>query len=73
MCCYWTSTPSSATAGGEKKGEEKSSYAFYTKYEIDPNNPSIGHMSSKDKAIQEHKRYNGFAIRPVLVREIKKQ
>lgn len=68
MCCYWTSTPSSATAGGEEK-----SYAFYTKYEIDPSNPSIGHMSSKDKAIQEHKRYNGFAIRPVLVREIKKQ
>ena len=72
MCCYWTSTPSSATAGGEKKGEEKS-YAFYTKYEIDPSNPSTGHMSSKDNAIQEHKRYNGFAIRPVLVREIKKQ
>ena len=63
-CCYWTSTPSSATAGGEKK-----SYAFYTKYEIDPNNPSIGHMSSKDNAIQEHERYNGFAIRPVLMRE----
>lgn len=70
MCCYWTSTPSSATAGGEKKGEEKS-YAFYTKYDIDPSNPSIGHMSSKDNAIQEHKRYNGFAIRPVLLREIK--
>ena len=68
MCCYWTSTPASATAGGEEE-----SYAFYTKYEIDPNNPSIGHMSSKDKAIQKHKRYNGFAIRPVLVREIKKQ
>ena len=72
MCCYWTSTPSSATAGGKKKGEEKS-YAFYTKYEIDPSNPSTGHMSSKDNAIQEHERYNGFAIRPVLVREIKKQ
>ena len=68
MCCYWTSTPSSATAGGEEK-----SYAFYTKYEIDPSNPSTGHMSSKDNAIQEHERYNGFAIRPVLVREIKKQ
>ena len=70
LCCYWSSTPASATAGGEEK-----SYAFYTKYEIDPSNPSIGHMSSKDKdkAIQKHKRYNGFAIRPVLVREIKKQ
>ncbi|OYP64868.1 hypothetical protein CIK98_09485 [Prevotella sp. P2-180] len=65
-CCYWTSTPASATAGGEEK-----SYAFYTKYEIDPNDPSTGHMSPKDSAIQEHERYNGFAIRPVLMREIK--
>ena len=71
MCCYWTSTPSSATAGGEKKGEKKS-YAFYTKYEIDPSNPSTGHMSSKDSAIQKHERYNGFAIRPVLMREKKR-
>ena len=63
-CCYWTSTPASATAGGEEK-----SYAFYTKYEIDPNDPSTGHMSPKDSAIQEHERYNGFAIRPVLMRE----
>lgn len=64
LCCYWSSTPASATAGGEEK-----SYAFYTKYEIDPNNPSTGHMSSKDSAIQKHERYNGFAIRPVLMRE----
>ena len=63
-CCYWTSTPASATAGGEEK-----SYAFYTKYEIDPNNTSTGQMSSKDSAIQKHERYNGFAIRPVLLRE----
>ena len=65
-CCYWTSTPSSATAGGEEK-----SYAFYTKYEIDPKDPSTGHMSSKNDAIQEYERYNGFAIRPVLMREKK--
>ena len=64
-CCYWTSTPASATAGGEEK-----SYAFYTKYEIDPNNPSTGQMSDKDNAIQPCERYNGFAIRPVLLREI---
>ncbi len=64
-CCYWTSTPASATAGGEEK-----SYAFYTKYEIDPNNPSTGQMSPKDSAIQPCQRYNGFAIRPVLLREI---
>ena len=64
-CCYWTSTPASATAGGEEK-----SYAFYTKYEIDPNNPSTGQMSDKDNAIQPCQRYNGFAIRPVLLRKI---
>ena len=65
MCCYWSSTPASANAGGEEN-----SYAFYTKYEIDPNNPSTGHMSDKKSAMQPCKRYNGFAIRPVLLREI---
>lgn len=75
-CCYWTSTPSPSTSSTSSSAIDRAteqSYAFYTKYEIDPINPSIGHMSSKDNAIQEHKRYNGFAIRPVLVREIKKQ
>ena len=65
LCCYWTSTPASASAGAAE-----TSYAFYTKYEIDPNNPSTGHMSDKDHAIQPCERYNGFAIRPVLMREI---
>ena len=65
MCCYWSSTPASANAGGEEN-----SYAFYTKYEIDPNNPSTGHMSDKKSAMQPCQRYNGFAIRPVLLREI---
>ena len=71
-CCYWTSTPSSATSSTSSSAADRArekSYAFYTKYEIDPNNPSTGHMSSKDSAIQEHERYNGFAIRPVLMRE----
>lgn len=72
-CCYWTSTPapstSSTSSSATDRAKEKS-YAFYTKYEIDPNNPSTGHMSSKDNAIQEHERYNGFAIRPVLMRKI---
>ena len=75
-CCYWTSTPSSSTSSTSSSAIDRAtekSYAFYTEYNIDPNNPSIGHMSSKDNAIQKHKRYNGFAIRPVLVREIKKQ
>ena len=73
-CCYWTSTPSSATSSTSSSAADRArekSYAFYTKYEIDPNDPSTGHMSPKDSAIQEHERYNGFAIRPVLMREIK--
>ena len=73
-CCYWTSTPSSATSSTSSSATDRArdkSYAFYTKYEIDPNDPSTGHMSPKDNAIQEHERYNGFAIRPVLMREIK--
>lgn len=71
-CCYWTSTPSSATSSTSSSATDRArekSYAFYTKYEIDPNNPSTGYMSPKDSAIQEHERYNGFAIRPVLMRE----
>ena len=73
-CCYWTSTPASSTSSTSSSATDRArdkSYAFYTKYEIDPNDPSTGHMSSKDNAIQEHERYNGFAIRPVLMREIK--
>ena len=71
-CCYWTSTPSPATSSTSSSATDRArdkSYAFYTKYEIDPNDPSTGHMSPKDSAIQEHERYNGFAIRPVLMRE----
>lgn len=74
LCCYWTSTPSSATSSTSSSATDRArekSYAFYTKYEIDPNNPSTGHMSDKDHAIQPCERYNGFAIRPVLMREIK--
>ena len=73
-CCYWTSTPVSTTSSTSSSATDRArekSYAFYTKYEIDPNDPSTGHMSSKDNAIQECERYNGFAIRPVLMREVK--
>ena len=73
-CCYWTSTPSPATSSISSSAADRArekSYAFYTQSEIDPNDPSTGHMSSKENAIQEHERYNGFAIRPVLMREIK--
>lgn len=71
-CCYWTSTPASSTSSTSSSATDRArekSYAFYTKYEIDPDNPSTGHMSSKNDAIQEYERYNGFAIRPVLMRE----
>ena len=60
-CCYWTSTPCSNTAGPQEKA-----WAFHTVYDIDPNDPSTGHMSTA--ALKECERYNGFAIRPVLLR-----
>ena len=73
-CCYWTSTPSTTTPSTSSSATDRArekSYAFYTKYKIDPNNTSTGHMTSEKSAIQEHERYNGYAIRPVLLREIK--
>ena len=60
-CCYWTSTPSSNTAGANEKA-----WAFHTVYSIDPDDHSIGHMSQA--TLEECERYNGFAIRPVLLR-----
>ena len=61
-CCYWTSTPCSDTAGATEEA-----YAFHTVYKIDPNNSSIGQMSQAK--IEGCERYNGFAIRPVLLRQ----
>ena len=61
-CCYWTSTPCSNTAGATEKA-----WAFHTVYKIDPNNSSIGQMSQAK--IEGCERYNGFAIRPVLLRQ----
>ena len=61
-CYYWSSTPCSATAGGTEQ-----SWAFETVYEIDPMDPSIGHMSAPN--ILPCERYNGYAIRPVLLKE----
>ena len=61
-CCYWTSTPCSDAAGATEKA-----WAFHTVYGIDPNDPSIGHMSQAK--IEGCERYNGFAIRPVLLRQ----
>lgn len=60
-CCYWTSTPCTSDAGANA-----TSYAFYTTYEIDPENPSLGQMSTP--SLKGCERYNGYAIRPVLLR-----
>lgn len=61
-CCYWTSTPYSYAAGATEEA-----WAFHTVYKIDPNNSSIGNMS--DATLEKCERYNGFAIRPVLLRQ----
>ena len=61
-CCYWTSTPCSYAAGATEEA-----WAFHTVYKIDPNNSSIGNMS--DATLEKCERYNGFAIRPVLLRQ----
>ena len=63
VCYYWTSTPCSNTAGAVEK-----SYAFFTKYVIVG---SEGHMTEKENAMTEQDRYQGFAIRPVLLKERK--
>ena len=62
-CRYWTSTPCSSTAGATEK-----SYAFVTDYSIEG---SEGHMSTYLDAMKEQERYQGFAIRPVLLKEKK--
>lgn len=61
-CHYWTSTPSSVGTGGEA-----TAWAFETIYGIDPLDPSVGYMSSPQMV--ERERYNGYAVRPVLLKE----
>ena len=65
VCCYWTSTPCSAVAGAEEE-----SSAFVTTYNVEPGSGD-GHMSDHKQAMQPCKRYNGYAIRPVLLKERK--
>lgn len=60
-CCYWSSTPSSNTAGAKEK-----SWAFVTTYSVIN---SVGHMSDYTAAMTECDRYNGYSIRPVLLKE----
>lgn len=61
LCYYWTSTPCSNVPGATEK-----SWAFKTTYSTEVGT-GIGHMS--DPAIVECERYNGFSIRPVLLKE----
>ena len=61
-CHYWSSTPSGSSTGGEA-----TAWAFETIYGIDHDQPNIGHMSTP--TMVESARYNGFAVRPVLLKE----
>lgn len=58
-CNYWTSTPVTNEAGATQ-----TSYALTTIYHI---NGNTGTMS--DPVLTEQQRYQGFAIRPVLLKE----
>lgn len=60
-CCYWTSTPSTNTTGATEK-----SWAFVTTYTV---TGSQGQMSHQNHAMTECERYNGYSIRPVLLKE----
>ena len=60
-CCYWTSTPSTNAAGAMEK-----SWAFVTTYTV---TGSQGQMSNIKDAMTECERYNGYCIRPVLLKE----
>ena len=60
-CHYWSSTPCSAVAGANEK-----SYAFETTYYTVVGSGE-GHMTNPK--LVESERYNGFCIRPVLLKE----
>ncbi|MDD6783534.1 MAG: hypothetical protein PUD79_03125 [Prevotellaceae bacterium] len=61
-CCFWTSTPASSVEGAEEK-----SWAFVTVYDID--SEGNGHMTAHNSAMVKSERYNGYSIRPVLLKE----
>ncbi|MDO5772171.1 MAG: hypothetical protein Q4Q28_08545 [Bacteroidales bacterium] len=60
-CHYWTSTPCSSTAGGEAE-----SWAFETTYYTEEGTGN-GHMT--DPTLVANQRYNGYCIRPVLLKK----
>ena len=59
-CHYWTSTPCSSTAGGEAE-----SWAFETTYYTEEGTGN-GHIT--DPTLVASQRYNGYCIRPVLLK-----
>ncbi len=61
-CYFWSSTPCGDSAGAREK-----SWAFETTYYIDESGTGNGHMT--DPAMKACERYNGYAIRPVLLKE----
>ena len=60
-CHYWTSTPCSDAAGGEA-----TSWAFETTYYTESGGTGNGHMT--DPELKKCERYNGYCIRPVLLK-----
>ena len=60
-CHYWTSTPCSSTVGGEAE-----SWAFETTYYTEEGTGN-GHMT--DPTLVASQRYNGYCIRPVLLKK----
>ena len=60
-CHYWTSTPCSSTAGGKAE-----SWAFETTYYTEEGTGN-GHMT--DPTLVASQRYNGYCIRPVLLKK----
>ena len=60
-CHYWTSTPCSDAAGGTAK-----SWAFQTTYVTESDGTGNGHMTAP--VLKECERYNGYCIRPVLLK-----
>ena len=63
FCYYWTSTPDPDSNGS---GATEKSWAFETTYEIDP---GTGDGKMTDPKMIMRERYNGYAIRPVLLKE----
>ena len=63
FCYYWTSTPDPDSNGS---GATEKSWAFETTYYTEQGSGN-GHMTVQK--MEERERYNGYAIRPVLLKE----